>query len=113
MMKIAIPYSEGSLATHFGHCDEFVIIDVDTKTQKINSTNKIMPPPHEPGLLPKWLASLDINIIIAGGIGQRAIQLFDNYGIKVLTGAPKKHAEQLVKDYLNGTLKNGENVCQH
>ena len=53
------------------------------------------------------------NVIIAGGMGGRALELFEQNGIKVVTGAPSMEPEVLVKSYLDNTLKAGENVCDH
>ena len=72
----------------------------------------LVPPPHEPGVLPKWLHELGANVIIAGGMGQRAIQLFDEEGIKVMIGAPVAEPESvLVNNYLSDTLLTGGNLC--
>ena len=70
-----------------------------------------MPPPHEPGVLPNWLNQMGASVVIAGGMGHRAIQLFDQAGIKVVTGAPIEGPETLVKSYLNDTLAIGDNLC--
>ena len=90
-MKFAIPMAEGKLTAHFGHCKEFAIIDVENN--EIKEKSVLVPPPHEPGVLPKWLHDLGANVIIAGGMGQRAIQLFDQVGIKVIIGAPVEEPE--------------------
>ena len=71
------------------------------------------PPPHEPGVLPQWLGDLGVNLIIAGGMGQRALGLFAERGIKVITGAGSREPEALVQDYLAGALITGPNVCDH
>ena len=71
------------------------------------------PPPHEPGLLPRWLGEKGVNLIIAGGMGQRAVSLFTEQGIKVLTGAPQLSVEELISHYVNQTLVTGANVCDH
>ena len=81
-MKIAIPVAEGRLAMHFGHCQEFRIIEVDTTTNKILGGSSEVPPPHEPGVLPKWLHEKGVNVIIAGGMGNRAQGLFAENGIE-------------------------------
>ena len=73
----------------------------------------VTPPPHEPGLLPRWLGEKGVNLIIAGGMGQRAVSLFNEQGIKVLTGAPQLALEELVAHYINQTLITGDNVCDH
>ena len=71
------------------------------------------PPAHEPGVLPKWLHELGAQVIIAGGMGSRAQQLFLENGIKVITGAPMDPPESLVNQYLAGILETGDNVCDH
>lgn len=112
-MKIAIPLAGGKLSMHFGHCERFALVDVDPSEKKILKREDIEPPPHEPGLLPKWLAERDVNMIIAGGMGQRAQGLFVEHGILVIVGAAADTPERLVGDYLAGTLQAGENVCDH
>ena len=112
-MRIAIPTSNGVLCMHFGHCDQFTIIDVDSESKSIGSKEMVTPPPHEPGVLPKWLAGLHVNIIIAGGMGQRAQQLFSANDIEVIVGAPAEKPEDIVLAYLDGKLVSGENICDH
>jgi predicted Fe-Mo cluster-binding NifX family protein len=112
-MKIAIPLAEGKLALHFGHCASFALVDVDPQTKKIIKTEEIAAPPHEPGLLPPWLAERGATMIIAGGMGQRAQQLFTGQGIQVVVGAPAETPEKLVTGYFAGTLIVGANVCDH
>jgi predicted Fe-Mo cluster-binding NifX family protein len=46
-------------------------------------------------------------------MGQRALGLFAQRGIHVVTGAPAKTPECLVADYLAGKLAMGTNVCDH
>jgi ATP-binding protein involved in chromosome partitioning len=110
-LKIAIPMAEGALCNHFGHCEQFALIDLQGK----NIIQKVMitPPPHEPGLLPRWLGEKGVDLIIAGGMGQRAVSLFNERGIKVLTGAPQLNVEELIAHYVNQTLITGDNVCDH
>ena len=112
-MRIAIPLADGKLAMHFGHCEKFALIDVDTETKAILKKEEIVPPAHEPGILPQWLGELGANAILAGGMGQRALQLFTQNGIKVVVGASSESPEDLVAAYLNETLETGGNVCDH
>lgn len=108
-MKIAIPTANGKLTLHFGHCQQFAIIDVEDGA--IQSTEMLTPPPHEPGVLPKWLHDQGANVVIAGGMGHRAIDLFQQAGIEVITGAPVEDPEVLVKSYLANALQTGDNAC--
>jgi predicted Fe-Mo cluster-binding NifX family protein len=110
-MKFAIPLSEGKLTAHFGHCREFAFIEVENNEIKKKETH--VPPPHEPGILPAWLHRLGVNVIIAGGMGGMAIDLFKQSSINVIIGAPALEPEKLVRGYLNNTLVTGANVCDH
>ena len=112
-MKIAIPLAAGRLTMHFGHCEEFAIVEVDDIAKEITNTRIMEPPAHEPGVLPAWLYDQGAEVIIAGGMGQRAQQLFAQNGIEVLTGAPAKTPQDLVAAYLDETLETDENVCDH
>jgi len=110
-MNIAIPTAQGKLCAHFGHCETFSMVEVDD--QKIVKTVQLDPPPHEPGVLPKWLAEQGANVIIAGGMGQRAQQLFTQQGIQVVVGAASESPEKLAENFLQGTLETGTNACDH
>ena len=111
MKKIAIPIAEGRLTNHFGHAAEFAIVHV--KDKNIAKKELLEPPPHEPGVLPRWLHELGVDVIIAGGMGQRALGLFGENGIQVVTGAPSLSPEELVQQYLSDALVTGDNVCDH
>lgn len=110
--KIAIPVDQvGILDGHFGHCKFFAIFLV--KDNEIVSEEKLVPPPHEPGLLPRWLAEKGATDIIAGGMGQKAIQLFNQQGVNAFVGAPQAPAKDLVRQYLDGKLSLSANYCTH
>ena len=64
-------------------------------------------------MLPRWLHEQGANVILAGGMGQRAQQLFAQSGVKVVVGAPVDTPENLVTTYLAGSLVSGANVCDH
>jgi predicted Fe-Mo cluster-binding NifX family protein len=112
-MRIAIPVDNGCLSAHFGHCSEFAIVEVDPEAGAITGRETLSAPPHQPGLLPKWLAERGVNLVIAGGMGQRAKELFALNRIEVVTGAPAEPPEKLVLDYLSGSLETGPNLCDH
>ena len=112
-MRLAIPVAAGALCMHFGHCEQFALIDLDEGAKSILKTEFLTPPPHEPGLLPRWLHEKGANMIIAGGMGQRAQGLFAQNGIRVITGAPALSPEAVARAYLAGTLQLGQNTCDH
>lgn len=113
MLKIAIPVANGQLNMHFGHCEAFAVCDVNEDEKTIISTTIIDAPPHEPGLLPRFLGEKGVNLIIAGGMGQRAQDLFAERKITVIVGAPSDTPDNLIQSYLSGNLKSGTNVCDH
>ncbi len=110
--KVAIPVDENSLLDgHFGHCHYFSLLTVED--QKIISEEIVTPPPHEPGLLPKWLAQQGVTDVLAGGMGQKAIEIFKYNDVNVFVGAPKLTANELTEGFLNGSISFTANYCDH
>lgn len=112
-MRIAIPMASGKLALHFRHCEQFALIDVDPATKQILNQDFVAAPDHLPGLLPRWLKEKGVNVVISGGMGSRAQNLFMQNGIQVITGTASEEPKTLVKDYIAGCLITGENICDH
>ena len=110
--KIAVPVDgNGVLDGHFGHCQFFEIFE--TSDKKIVTHSKVAPPPHEPGVFPKWLANEGVTDVIAGGIGDRAFKILNHFQIKVHKGAPILYSNSLVESFLDETLELSENNCNH
>ena len=112
-MKIAIPLANGRLSMHFGRCEQFALVEVDEAAKKVRETKLLTPPAHEPGVLPRWLHEQGATVIITGGMGTRARQLFTQSGITVIVGAPAETPDKIVSAYLDGTLQTGNNICAH
>ncbi|MDD2525161.1 MAG: NifB/NifX family molybdenum-iron cluster-binding protein [Bacteroidales bacterium] len=109
--RIAIPVEYGRLCTHFGHCKFFYIASVNEKS--VISEEIIKPPKHEPGLYPAWVSEKGATIVIAGGMGEKAQELFRKENIELFIGAEFKDPKDLVIDFLTGNLKTGSNSCNH
>lgn len=112
-MRIAIPCSDGRLDPHFGHCRQFALIDLDEPGQAIIARRNVEAPPHEPGKLPAWVAEQGATLVLAGGMGNRAIALFARHGVEVIVGAPEIDPEMAVHAYLAGEIGDGVNACDH
>ncbi len=112
-MKIAVPTADGKLCMHFGHCETFSLLDVDPESKSVIGEETVVPPPHEPGVLPRWLHEKGVSMIIAGGMGMRAQQLFQQFQIEVVVGAPAGEPKALAESRLRGELVTGGNVCDH
>ena len=112
-MRYAVPVSDDMIATHFGHCEHFALIDVNEKSQEIIKKELVPSPGHQPGLLPQWLAEQGVSVVIASGMGSRAQSLFQQNRIVVVIGALEGEPEKAVLNYLNGILTTGDNICDH
>ncbi len=111
MLKIAVPTASGRLCAHFGHCEEFTFVEVDEAEKRVINQETQVPPPHEPGVLPRWLVAQGAGVVIVGGMGAGARQLLEALGVQVVTGAAPDTPEQLAVSWLNGTLVSRENDC--
>ena len=112
-MKIALPVQGEVLDQHFGHCKEFVFVEVSDATRTVMSLERYPAPMHEHGLLPRWLAEHKVQVVIVGGMGAHARQLLVSLGIEVISGAASAGPEQLVAQYLAGVLESVERGCSH
>ena len=101
------------MALHFGHASRFAIFTTDDDGREITAVDRVVPPPHEPGVLPAWLGRQGADVILAGGMGQRARELFEEQGIRVVTGVTAQDANEAVTTFLEGKLTSGENPCDH
>ena len=112
-MKYAIPVNSGMLSTHFGHCEQFALIDADEEQKEIIRKEFAVSPGHQPGLLPEWLAEQGVSVVIASGMGSRAQNLFRQNQIEVVIGTLENDPEKAVLNYLDGRLATGDNICDH
>ncbi len=108
MTKIAVASDKGLVTEHFGHCESFMIYD--SNEGKVISCECVLNPGHRPGFLPNFLNDMGINVIISGGMGGGAIDIFNSHGIEVVVGATGS-AELAAKSYLEGKLKSTGSVC--
>ncbi len=112
-LRIAIPVSGENLNTHFGHCDQFAIYDIDESKKTVVDSMMLPPPGHQPGALPAFLGEHGVNLILTGGMGSQAQSLFKDQGILVILGVPVEKPDKLIMDYLSGNLDSGSNACDH
>ncbi len=112
-MRIAIPVEDGALAQHFGHAGQFHFFLAVPDEGRVEFEKALPAPPHEPGRLPEWLWENGAKVVIAGGIGPRAVALLEAHGIEVFTGAPCGEPHAVAEQYLAGTLAADQNRCDH
>jgi len=110
MRKIAVPVQNNIVSAHFGHAPKFKIFSLDEG--KIIKEESVENPGHKPGLLPKMLSDAGADVIISGGMGQKAIAIFEQNNIEVICGA-SGDANTVINDFLKGSLEEDDNRCSH
>jgi predicted Fe-Mo cluster-binding NifX family protein len=117
MKRIALACDDGSglealLSAHFGRCPFYVLVDVSE--DGILGSQVVENPyynNHQPGVVPRFIQSQKANVMIAGGMGPMAIDLFLQYGIDVATGVQGK-VKDVIEAYLRGEVQ-GYASCEH
>ena len=108
-MKIAIAKDDFNVSSHFGHCQGFQVYDLEGN--QITLSRFVENPGHQPGALPRFLKELDTNVIICGGMGLKAQQLFKENSINVIVGASGP-TDEVINTYISGHLCSTGNVCK-
>ncbi|MDO4731281.1 MAG: NifB/NifX family molybdenum-iron cluster-binding protein [Clostridia bacterium] len=110
-MKITVAAMGNQVAGHFGHCENFIFFD--TADGKITAVNTVANPGHRPGFLPNFLADNGTQVIISGGMGGGAVDIFNERGVEVVVGV-QGDAQTAVETYLKGELVSSGSIChQH
>ena len=110
-MRIAFPTNDQvNVESHFGHCRQFAIINVENG--EVKDKVYIDAPPHEPGRLPRFLGERNIDVIITGGMGQRAVDLFHAQNVDVILGAAG-NIDANLNVFLKGDLYSKGSACSH
>jgi len=108
-MNIAIAVTNNMVTEHFGHCDYFLVHELNG--DKIVGTRIIKNPPHQKGFLPSFLKKQDVDVVICGNIGEMAIKMFEEIDITVLRGVCGR-ADEIVDQYLKGNLSSSDIICR-
>jgi predicted Fe-Mo cluster-binding NifX family protein len=107
-MKIAVASEGRTITQHFGHCEGFNVFTA--QEDKVTGIEFVPNPGHKPGFLPNYLNDLGVNVIISGGMGGGAIEIFNEKNIEVVVGVSGL-AEDAVNLYLQGKLESTGSVC--
>lgn len=106
---IAVASHGDTIAGHFGHCENFNIYKIENN--EIVEEKSLPNPGHKPGFLPNYLNEQGVDIIMSGGIGQSAVDIFNEKGIAVISGVEGSSREAVV-DYINNRLAASGEICQ-
>jgi MinD superfamily P-loop ATPase/predicted Fe-Mo cluster-binding NifX family protein len=109
-MKIAVTVDGNEISSHFGHCTGYAIYDVEDS--KVLNKTYIENPGHEQCVLPDFLANAGISVVITGGMGMKANQIFTERGIKTFIGVGG-NPDDAVELYMKGKLESTDVLCNH
>jgi len=107
-MKIAISTDSGNVCAHFGRAPEFTFVTIEDN--QVLKKEVLQNPGHSVGSIPQFVTQQGAKYMIAGGMGRRAEDFFNRYGIEVIVGVTGK-IDDVIKKILDGTLEGGESLC--
>ncbi len=110
-MRIAVPLQQGRFSPHFGGAETFAFYTVNPADRTIDECVFGQPPEHGRGIFPMWLRREGASVILAGGMGPRAVGMFAQHGIEVVLGIEGDDPDAVVKSYLDGTLEATGQPC--
>ena len=110
-MKIVIPSQDKKLCGHFGHCEYFTLAEVNDDSKEIMKIEEFIPEGGVSCQSAGLIAEQGVDVVLAGGMGGRPLQVFAQNGIKVITGCPEKDVREVISEFLSGSLCVGENSC--
>ncbi len=103
---------EGLMSGHFGRCPYYTLVDVEKDTVKnVAVIENPYVNNHIPGKVPEFVRDQAAHVMIAGGMGPKAIDLFSGFGIEVHTGVSGRVKDAL-DAYLRGEVR-GTVACAH
>jgi predicted Fe-Mo cluster-binding NifX family protein len=111
MKKVGVPTANGLLSPHFGGSEYFSVFNIENN--KIISEEILPTPEHTTGSFPNFLAQQNITDIVVGGIGGKAIEIFNSFNINVYVGADVKLPKIIAEEFISGSLVLTGNSCNH
>jgi predicted Fe-Mo cluster-binding NifX family protein len=95
---------ESPISHHFGRCPAYILVDLEGEEVKsISSIDNPFVQDHIPGMVPRFIHEQGVDMMISGGMGRRAIEFFEQFGIGVATGA-QGDVQFALQAYMKGKL---------
>jgi len=112
-MKIALPSRQNDIDDHFGHCEYFTVFTVDFESKEV-LLREMVESPAGCGCksnIAQILAEMGVKVMIAGNMGQGAVNVLNSFGIQVLRGC-SGDVGLVVEKWLEGSLVDTGDFCQ-
>lgn len=111
-MKLAVPTREGVVDEHFGHCDHYTIYEIEGDS--LGQASRL-DSPQGCGCksnIANVLADMGVTVMLAGNIGQGAVNVLSQNGIQVIRGC-RGPVFELASAYLAGKVEDQPILCDH
>ncbi len=111
-MKIAVPTRGNVVDDHFGHCEMYSVFTINDG--KITNT-EILPSPQGCGCksnIASVLREKGVNIMLAGNMGEGAMNVLNMQGIEVVRGC-SGDAKAVAEAFINGNIADSGIGCSH
>ncbi|KJS21981.1 MAG: dinitrogenase iron-molybdenum cofactor biosynthesis protein [Clostridiaceae bacterium BRH_c20a] len=112
-MKIAVPSRNSQVDSHFGHCEYFTVFTADGNKQII-AEEKVASPVSCgcKSNIATILAGQGVKVMLAGNMGDGAVNVLQTNGIKVIRGC-SGDIKKVAEDFLNGEISDSGSSCEH
>lgn len=111
-MKIALPTHQNLIDSHFGHCEYFTVFTVDDNSKEI-ITQETIASPAGCGCksnIASILSDMGVTVMLAGNMGDGAVNVLSNAKIEVLRGCSGDVKEVTLR-WLSGALVDSSGSC--
>lgn len=111
-MKVALPSRQNLIDDHFGHCEYFTIFTIDEKSKDILSKETLASPAGCgcKSNITVTLSEMGVKFMLAGNMGDGAVNVLNSSGIQVLRGC-SGDVQEVVKKWLAGSLVDSGDSC--
>ena len=112
-MKIAIPTRGKNVDEHFGHCEYYTIVHI-SEDKKIDKTESFEAPVGCgcKSNIASVLADMGVELMLAGNMGQGAVNKLNSAGLRVIRGC-SGNVDEVAKAYVNDEITDSGIVCSN
>ncbi len=112
-MKIALPSRGDTIDNHFGHCEYFTVFSIN-ESEIVGE--EMVPSPAGCGCksnIASILADKGVTMMLAGNMGNGAVNVLNQAGINVVRGC-QGNIKEVALSWLSGSIKDsGESCHEH